>query len=438
MRKVALIGALATSSGMLLTFCSSDTNPMGSDASPDGTLQDVATTDAGPLVGFTISVGSAHITADLGDATGNRIDVHRAPSFREDVGFTITNVPLGVVASTPIDVSGTSIFTSSALNLTIGSGAALGDYVITVTGQSKPSGAFTASATFGLHIGTLLEPGDAGYVVPSFATAVIVKAWGAGGGGGSGYTACAAAGAQGGGGGFAGGLFAATPMSTLVPYVGSGGEGGGACGTSSWWGGGGGGFTALKVQGAPDSMLVVGGGGGGGAGNSIAWGGAGGGLAGTIGYNSCAGSGGTQTAGGVAFDAGCANPGNNGSASQGGAGFSDGCTTGVVTGGPPGGGAGGVIGVSNCGGQGGGGGGGGYYGGAGAGQGSGGGGGSGWIPDAGVGQLQAGNHATPANTTDSDYVLCPANTGVGGDGGAPGSAGSPGGSGCLVVRLTKP
>lgn len=434
MHRGLLVGALVTSSAAVLMFCSGD-NRTTSDASTDGTLA-----DAGPSQGFTISLQDSHITADPDDTVGNTINLQRAPSFSDTVGFTITNLPAEVMVTVaPPDIPGMSLFTSSEFDLIVGN-ATPGDYVITVTGQSKPSGAFTASATFGLHIGSLLQPGDAGYVVPSFATSVIMKAWGAGGGGGSGYTMCAGLGAPGGGGGFAGGVFPVTPLSTLVPIVGSGGEGGGRCATNGWWGGGGGGFTALQLQGASDYMLVAGGGGGGAAAMLIGFGGgAGGGLAGGSGYGNCVGFGGSQDAGGVALDAGCASVGNNGSTYQGGAGFSNGCTTNAAAGGEPGGGGGGVVAVANCAGQGGGGGGGGYYGGAGGGPGGSGGGGSGWLPPDAGGQLVAGDHSTPANTTDSDYVLCPVNTGVGGDGGvADGSAGSPGGNGCVIVRLTKP
>ncbi|KPK38533.1 MAG: hypothetical protein AMJ69_08220, partial [Gammaproteobacteria bacterium SG8_47] len=188
------------------------------------------------------------------------------------------------------------------------------------------------------------------YVVPTGATTLTVKAWGAGGGGG-GNGQSGGAGGTGGGGGFARGDITVTPGESLTIVLGGGGNGGGGSrpggsggggsgvtsaggGTGgapgdndAGSGGGGGGYSAVK-RGATFLIQAGGGGGGGGAGKtgSSGAGGAGGGSSGVAGGNASGqgGGAGTSSAGGAVGSSsgsggsgGTANTGGNGKANSG-------------------------------------------------------------------------------------------------------------------------
>ncbi len=451
MRFAICVGFLT--SACLLSFCVSDDSVNGPDASSDGTTSDVVSTnDAGadappPAQGFTLSLSPGHVTADPGDSNvAITIDVSRAVSFTDDVSFTVTP-PAHVTATSPADTGNGG--NSSSFAISVDNAATNGDISVTVSGQN-PAKTFVETATLGIHVGSLLDIGDGGFTLPSYASGIVVKAWGAGGGGGSGCTDCQAsapmAGLAGGGGGFATGTFPLASGTNLSAVAGSGGVGG------TWQvvtydyggGGGGGGFTSIKVNGASTYLLVAGGGGGGvsAPGNTIALttaiGGAGGGTTGQDGKGECGGNGGTQTQGGAGCDAGTWS-GGSGAAQQGGSAYSS--LDAGAHGGNPGGGFGGQAAIgTNAPGSGGGGG--GYFGGGGGG-GSGlaigsGGGGSGWF-NGDAGALMTGSGAAAANTSDPDYAHCAANAGVGGAAGASnGGTGGMGNPGCVVVRLAKP
>ena len=423
---------LGVAAGGLLSFCVGDTQGTPGDAGGDTTVSD-AGNDAPPAQGFTLSLAPSHVTADPGDPAATvTINVVRAASFTDDVSFTIVT-PAHVTATVAPDTGNGG--TSSSFTVSVDGTAPLGDVVVSVTGQN-PTKTFVENTSLGIRVGSLFDIGDGGFVVPSYANALIVKAWGAGGG--AGCTTCSSdAGVSGGGGGFASATVPVSPGASLVAFVGTGGPSGfgAACGSSNYVGGAGGGFTALQVKGG--NYLIIAGAGGGAsfAFYTTVTGGAGGGAFGQDGTGECQGSGGTQTQGGASSDAGdagvqpCVTPGASGTLYQGGAGYNDGGCL-APDAGFPGGGRGGfgIIGA--------GGGGGGYYGGGGAGGNltyGGGGGGSGWLSvDAGA--LITGNNATAANTSDPDYARCAAGAGAGGVAGV----GVGGSGGCLVIRLPKP
>jgi len=328
----------------------------------------------------------------------------RAETFTDVVSFTVTGGVGEAPASQPPPTSGsTSTFAFSVTS----SSTARGDFTYVVTGSG---GGFTVQTNVVLHIGSLLGTStDASTVtVPPLATAVVVKAWGAGGG-----SACMSPGA-GGAGGFATARFEAPEGTVLSLVAGTTGTCISVNGASN---GAGGGFSGVK--GSDQSYWLIAGGGGG-AGFTLGTGGGGGGAAGEPG-SSCGGMGGTQSGGGLGStcsDAG-GNAGEAGSAYQGGSG------AGAGTGGVPGGGNAGVDMVPGAGGGGGG----GYFGGAaggfhGAFNFGGGGGGSGFVRDGGAdATLSTATGTTPPMMTDPDYV-----SGVA----------SPDHSGLVVVRLAKP
>jgi len=434
----ALVGLAAL--GVSLAYCVSDTSNVTDGGGPDGGGSDSTVTDAAsdapPAEGFTMSLTPAHVTTDPGDSNVSvTINVSRAPSFAENVSFTIASPPAHVSASAPGDTGNTG--TSSVFNVSVDSQATSGDVALQVNGKSA---SWSASATLQIRIGSILQVGSGTFTVPAYADHVIVKAWGAGGGGAfdKSGTVCEVM-APGGGGGFASALVPVTPSSSLEAIAGTGGGVGSGCAAPV--GGSGGGFSALRLQGASSYLVIAGGGGGGGEFANGA-GGAGGGTVGQDGSGNCRGFGGSQTQGGV-WDGGvtCPTPGRDGGPYVGGDGYTT--TTGCE---PPPGMPGGGHGAGNynyCD-DGAGGGGGGYFGGSGGGigsNGSGGGGGSGYlITDAGT--LTAGNGTAVANSGDPDFGLCGAGTGVGGKQGdltaPPDSGAQPGGPGCIVVRLPKP
>jgi len=149
------------------------------------------------------------------------------------------------------------------------------------------------------------------FVVGAGVTQVFISAWGGGGGGGG-----SGAGA-GGGGGYSytpfpvtngavltvlvgqGGFYGNTPLAlnvTARPY----GEGGSGVSYTNSRAGAGGGYSAVFSS---TNIIIVGGGGGGGGGSGAGGGGGGGGVSGGAGVsgglNHFAGSGGTQTEGGI-------------------------------------------------------------------------------------------------------------------------------------------
>jgi len=386
------------------------------DASSNDVMNDVTTndtgTDAPPASGFSLSLAPTHVTADPGDAPVSiTIDVHRASGFTDNINFTVV-APSGVTASTP-PATGTG-GTSSSFTLTFTNGAAAGDSTATVTG-SNASATYVVNAPLGIHVGSLLAIVDGGVVVPPFASALNVEAWGGGGGSSSNGSLVSSGGA----GGYAKATIPVTPGETLVAKVGTGGVG------NLSYGAGGGGYTALCPT-TGTCLLIAGGGGGGGGGGdmgpSIGSGGAGGGVVGGAGGPSATctngAGGGTQSAGGTA--GACNYVGSPGSSLQGGAGVG----SAYAAGGVPGGGSGGE--------SGGGGGGGGYFGGAGGSwdgaNGAGGGGGGSGYSSVDGGTLVAGNGAVPP-TVDP---RCPAGTAVGG------THEADGGNGCLLIELPKP
>lgn len=251
------------------------------------------------------------------------------------------------------------------------------------------------------------------FVVPSGATSMTVKAWGAGGAG--------SATSSGGGGGFAQGTMAISYGETYKVIVGGGGVTGGAGGTNGGGasganGGGGGGYTGVFLTSISfANSKIVAGAGGGGSYITGANGGAGGGS-----------TGGTGSVGGIGV---CTNNfavgGNGGSQVAGGTGGGSGGTKGT-------------DGAALAGGDGGascatgGGGGAGYYGGGGGGStgaGSnmgGGGGGSNYVSGSSTTSTQA-SGATVANSGDPDYLAGK------GNGGGPSTNGQ---DGYIVIDYT--
>ena len=421
---LAISPLVVVASIALLAACVGDegANNSGSDGgtsadgSSDGSSASDAPTDGPvpPAQGFTMFVAPTHVTGDPGDAPVIQISLLRATGFNDTISFTITTPPgLTASAAAPTPTGGTT----SQFTLTFDNGAPPGDVAVTVSGANHDA-SFAQNATLDVRIGSVIDTSDGGLLVPSYASGIIVSAWGAGGGSAMNVNV-----GNGGGGGFATATIPVTGGQFLLVPTGTGGTGGGNAGS----GGGGGGYSAVCVA-AKNCMLVAGGGGGGAfaeSGYTCGSGGAGGGTTGASGTQgeaeSCdVSTGGGQSSGGVA--AACDIEGVNGSAYQGG----NGGGTPNVAGGTPGGGSGTESGT--------GGGGGGYYGGAGGnwdhntdGM-NGGGGGSGYTSTGGT--LASGSGINPGGTVDTAH--CPANTGMGStDGGT-------GGPGCVVVRVTKP
>lgn len=394
-----------------------------------------ATVDAGagdvaapPAEGFVLALTPAHVTADPGDApTPVTVTVRRAVGFDERVSFQITGGVVGASASTPPDVEGAGTTTTFTVGLMAGA-TAKGDHEFVVRGVAQ--GGKTATVALGLRAGSVLTPDSQGeIVVPAFATAVDVAAWGGGGGAGAGYNPKVWF--SGGAGGFASGRFPVTPGAVLVVEVGGAGSSGAAQGT----GGGGGGYSAVRV--ASEYLLVAGGGGGGAFSDASAVagpGGLGGGLkGGTTGAGCGGGGGGTETAGGAGgvcngaqFRAGAA-----GGPRKGGDAYNAKATAARAAGG---GGAGGYLGGAGCGGGGGG-----AYGGGGGAcdtNSGGGGGGSSMVAQSGKDPKRVGGSGTsPPETSHPDYAPGVA---VGGAAVPDPAASNPGGPGRVVVRLTKP
>ncbi len=363
-----LVFAGAVSACSLLT----DLGPLGGDGGADVTL-DVQTMDAPPADGFLLTVSPTHLTMDPGDSDPVTINIARGSAFTDTVNVTINGLnPPYLTGPATTAIIGASAIAQIALpqappNQT--------DPELTFVGVAMNGK--TSSAKLSIHVGSLLvaTTTDTTVQIPSFASTVLVKAWGAGGGGGisiSDGTGNLFYGGTGGGGGFASGTISVTPGETLQVWVGGGGA------TSGY----GGGFSSVLRGTTP--LVIAGGGGGAGAawqssqGNNCAQGGAngnggaaGGGDAGQT--KGGAAAPGTQTAGGAAGSMATA-----GGPLQGGHGGKSTIGDGGAHGG------GGSGGGPGCGSSGGGGGGGGWFGGGGGGYststaGGAGGGGSGYV-----------------------------------------------------------
>ena len=398
---------------MALTF-SACGGPIEIDAGP----VDASSVDVGPP--FTVGFSPPHLTEDIGDMVP--VTVSLPTNFGYYPTCTIPSVD-------GLDIKLVGVLHPPfTLQITALSVPATGpDTSITVTCTSD---AIVESATLGVRIGSRLMPDDAGVVtVPSYASQIIVKLWGAGGGGGPDctYNAAKVSGEFGGGGGFAQvGNLLVVPGETFRVVEGTGGTGVNVIGQGG--GAGGGGYSAFMDADGGIIALAAGGGGG-----TAAFCQSPGGLPGNAGGAAGGTNGGDGEsidflAGhGAQADAGGAGAGNGGAGSlfMGGAG---GGLSATLAGGVPGGGAGngGVLGGA--------GGGGGHFGGGGGGSsdagpkvGGAGGGGCSWIPKDPFGTFAA-NGSTPAQYTDEDI----------GDAGAGYGRQGNGGPGRVVVLLPKP
>jgi hypothetical protein len=411
------LGVWAVGSLVLLNRCVSDGDTTTIDGGNDVTTNDAVGNDVvqPPDAGFTLSLAPGHVTEDPGDNYPVTINVNRANGFADPVSFVVTTPP-GFTATQPAPAG-----SSSQFYIATNADAGAGDFDVTVTGSST---SLVQTAKLGVHVGSLLAIGDGGVVtIPSFATFIDVKAWGAGGGSGN-WCVNQMSGGLGGAGGFAQATVPVQGGATYLAYVGGGG--GFSSGDCSVGGGGGGYSGFLAADGGP---LVVAAGGGGGA---SAWyngggncptgnGGAGGGASGGAGYgtgspNYSSTAPGAQDGGGAGTSGG-----SSGSYLQGGNAAGSGAPAGT-----PGGGNGGTHA---------GGGGGGYYGGAGGGEytitspscGGAGGGGAGYNPFDGGTNITS-DSGVPPNASDPDYAT---NVGTAGTKIA-------GGPGRVVIRLPKP
>ena len=425
-RPLRVAGAALLLSAAFVAACSLLTNLDGlAPADRDASTSD-ALGEAAPAGGFTLALTPAHVTADPGDApTTVIVTVTRGAGFTERVLFQVTGGVTGASATTPPDVDVNA--TTSSFTVAVQPGAVV-DYVerdFVVRGTST-GGTTAPVAHLWLRIGSLLAAGDGGViVVPDFAYAVDVKAWGAGGSGGGATTNPVTVGGAGGAGGFASARFAVTPKSTLYAVTGTGGPL-----PCSQCGGGGGGFSGLRDTTNAYWLIAGGGGGGGNSPSFTGAGGEGGGATAKPGTGCAPGAGATQITAGVGGKCNGATAAADGSSLSGGDARNPTGSAGVPGGARGGGSAGG------------GGGGGGYFGGGGGGSDNtssgGGGGGSGHVLDGGTAAILAtGGLSIPPATTDPDYVAGVATGGVGGNGtiNVPATAGA---SGRVVVRLAKP
>ncbi len=292
--RLAFGAAFVCSAGVALAHCvGSGDDGTSVDSGIDSTQPSDAGNDVAsiPDAGFTLTLVPGHVTEDPGDTLPVTINVNRAQGFNDAVTFTLTTPP-NLTTTQPAPAGATSLF-----YVTAPADAGAGDYQIGVTGTN---GSLVENVSLGVHIGSLLAIEDGGVLtVPSFATSLEVKAWGAGGGAGPG--GCNFQFDSGGGGGVGGYASAVVPVAPGVYAVVVGG-GGAYNATCEGSGGGGGGYSGLfAIDGGP--LLVAGGGGGG----SGVWfyqatygygglGGAGGGLFGASGFGT--GDNFTQTLGG--------------------------------------------------------------------------------------------------------------------------------------------
>ena len=226
--------------GCSLMRCVGDTTVLP-DGGSDATTSDAPGSDAPiaedvqqepPASGFTMTLSPLHVTADVGDPAATvSINVLRASGFTDDVSFTITP-PGGVTASTAPDTGNGG--NSSSFTLTVGSGASMGEADVSVTGQN-PSKSSVVTQHLGLRIGSALDVSTGVVTIPSYATSVTVKAWGAGGG--SSFTYSGGYPSLGGAGGYATFVLTVVGGEQLAARVGTGG----GAGPSDFSGAGGGG-----------------------------------------------------------------------------------------------------------------------------------------------------------------------------------------------------
>lgn len=414
---------VASASCSLLT----DLSALSGDASVDAPIE-------APNDGFILTTKPGHVTLDPTESFDVEIDITRGGSFQEIVDVTVQDVGgLSGVDMTPQPLT----FTASdptKLHLFAQQAAPTHDATVKLVGISRLTQK-SQTTTFGVRIGSKLVDTQTSMTqpIPSYASSVWIKAWGAGGGAGGSqiiYSAnnTLAVGGFGGGGGMSGGIFATPSGSTLDIKVGTPGA------TSG--GGSGGGFTSVSL--GTSLLLVAGGGGGGGQGHSDATYcnsvlGGGNGLAGGGANGQASSRSATLTSGGAAGDsnatAGTPSQGGNGSLPA-----TNNCKYGCADGGVPGGGRAGTSGQCEKGG--GGGGGGGQWGGGGGGITQGGGGGSGFVSDAGADVIQAvGNGSSPAATGDPDYKAGSATGGAANTDTSSAVAATPG---HVIVYLPKP
>jgi hypothetical protein len=382
---------------------------------------------------FVLTAKPAHVTLDPKDPFDIEIDIVRGASFTEIVDVTVNDVGgLSGIDMTPQQLT----FTASdpvKLHLAVQATAPTPqDGTIKLVGISRMTQK-SQPASFAVRVGSVLVDTQTSttVTVPSYATSLTIKAWGAGGGAGGSQTIYGAnnglaVGGFGGGGGMSGAIFSGSPGASLVIVVGGAG--------TTYGGGSGGGFTSVALGTTP--LLVAGGGGGGGQGhgdasycNTLITGGNGLAGGGANGQTSALSA--TITAGGAAGDSnatsGTLSQGGNGALPQGS------CKFGCADGGAPGGGRAGAP--NQCNNPGGGGGGGGLYGGGGGASAGGGGGGSGFVTDAGADVIQAaGSGASAAATSDPDYQAGSATGGAAKTVNAAVAA-TPG---RVIVRLSKP
>ena len=442
--RTARAAALLAATSVALGACSllTDLSPIAprADASDDAPI-------TAPDDGFTIVATPAHAVVDPGDALDVSISIARGKSFADLVDVTVN------------DVGGLSGFASSPATLTFTSGAPVTlhvdiakdaktpqDGVITLLGVARGNATKTSTTKLGLRLGSVIldTTTSTSFTVPSWASRVYVKAWGAGGGAGSSFNdgnGAVATGGNGGGGGFLSAWVDLAPGAKVDVAVGTPGTTAANCSSgSACRGGGGGGYTAVSIG---PTVVGVAGGGGGGSGSSYrvgctgadnathgAAGGGGDGEVRKFGLQGALNISATTTAGGAAGGAN-ATPGT---ALQGGSAPMN--NNRYLDGGVPGGGNGGSSG--GCGGAPGGGGGGGWFGGGGGAnaQGftvfNGGGGGAGYL-DGGVDAARAtGAGASAGAAGDADRK------GAGGGGVADPMTPTPATAGRVVVRAAKP
>ncbi len=429
----SLVGLVAFAAACSLV---TDLSPLlGGDASVDAPVVEAASD------GFVLSTTPSHVTLDPGESIDVTIDIVRGATFTDIVDLTVNGVGgLSNVQTTPATLT----FTTSApvtLHIDVAATAKVPqDGALSLLGIGRTTQK-PGTTSVGVRIGSVLldTRTSTTVTVPPYANRLGIKAWGAGGGAGLSYTDSnqnIGVGGSGGGGGMAGAVFAVSPGATLKITV-------GAPGYSAQFGsaGSGGGYSEITLDNAP--LLLAGAGGGGGkgggdpsfcnavgGGNAFAGGGANGeGTLRSATVNAGGPSGGTNATAGTTLQGGSgANPPTCKT-----------CGGYTADGGAPGGGTAGYS--SSCQGSAGGGGGGGWFGGGGgaltvAGGANGGGGGSGFVSDAGADVVQAhGIGATPAATSDPDFVVGSA---TGGYAQNSSSAAVPATAGRVVIRLPKP
>lgn len=420
-----LLAAIAIAACGVYGSEAEDTLPPRNDDA--GTPTDGGATDgsvAPPETGFVVTVAPSHVVADPGDPIVSiTVTLTRAKDFTDAVDVTLNALPplAGVTSVSPLVVAGGS--PGGPISFAVSDSATLGDYSIEVLGKS---GSTTSSASFGLHLGSLLAATEkaASVPLPAWATKIDVAMWGAGGGGANYEVGNPAYGGSGGAGGF---TSARIPVMGGMPLDVAPASGGSPSVGQS--GGGGGGYSSIS-QGAT-LLAIAGGGGGGGTGIS------GGAHDGSPGHAPSNSKTSCQRGGNASATAGGAAGGSGGGVGVAGTALQGGGNAPINIGGAQGGQKGGGRSFDKAGGGGGG-----WFGGGSGGNCSGtlgGGGGGSAYAIAGSENVvsKAGSGSTPPETARADYSGSSA-----GNGGAgnmyPGGAGAKSGtSGRIVVRLAK-